>query len=364
MEKIGFKKTAELLTHAGQAGVPVFLLGSPGVGKTALIENIVGPSLGKPVVTVIASQMDAADLGLPYIKSDGTGVERALHPDIERACREGVVLFFDELNCAPQSVRAALLRLINERKVFGRPLHPDTYIVAASNPTEQAPGATDATAAETNRRLIVSFQPTLDEIRDYFAWHLGEEGSELRGLAADVSATWNKRPDLLTLDPPRASIDAGHAWASPRAWEKALRVAAAWTVGSGEPIKDDDFRLILDGTVGPEVGTGYLTIRKYRDGLPSYEEIRKNPTTAKVGNSTNLQLATLGIVGRLIQDDPVAAAVYTARLEPEAGFSLRKDLEKALLTKRGKDFAAGIAALGTINKRMADAANITKSTKK
>lgn len=326
---VGFRDAARLISAAGRAQVPVFLYGSPGVGKTALIERIVGPDLGIPVITTIASQMDPSDVGLPYLVDGGRGgVERAIHPDILRACDERVIWFLDEINCANQSVRAALLRTVNERRIFGRALHPDTVVVLASNPSDQAPGATEATAAETNRRLILWFVPKVDEIRDYFA-ELGDAGSAQRALCADFAATLGVRPDLIQLDPPPDSVNNGAPFASPRAWDRAFATVAALTPDKQEPSLDD-LEIVLQGTVGTALGLAYLGIRKLRKDLPTFDEILKNPETCPCPDDVTKQFALIGVVGRIAQTDPYAAACYTARLEPEAGLALVRDLELRL----------------------------------
>jgi hypothetical protein len=124
-------------------GIPAVYRGKPGVGKSSVITQVVN-DLGMHCEIVLASVREPSDfLGLPIPSKGGKGVEYAPPQWARRAAEAGdAVVFFDEINTAPPSVQAALLRgqhvaAAQERPQRGRvPLREDVH-----EGVEQAEGA-------------------------------------------------------------------------------------------------------------------------------------------------------------------------------------------------------------------------------
>lgn len=101
--------TTELYMHINtliQTDTPLFIHGSPGIGKSYIVSDIAQKNKLE-LVDVRLSQMDPVDLrGVPSIKDDQTvwmpPVFFPKDPDSEG------ILFLDELNAAPPSVQAAI----------------------------------------------------------------------------------------------------------------------------------------------------------------------------------------------------------------------------------------------------------------
>jgi hypothetical protein len=321
---LNYTQAAAAVAAALRARRTALLLGSPGVGKTALVRDAAA-AIGLPCHDLIASNMDPTDVaGLPYRDLQSGRVLRELFPEIRAVVDAAGVLFIDEATAMPKSVEGPMLRVAMERNAGGTPLHPGSPVVLACNPPEQAPGGIELSAAFINRIVLLRYQPSFAEVQSYFngeAVHaspvvLDEDAFQAACVAefADFAATLSHATDLLVYDPPRASVDQGEPWASPRGWEIGLSCLAAH--GGKE---DDVGYALLTGAVGPSAAGAYLAIRKLRLHLPSIDEIAANPTKARLPESLDQQIAALGLLARVAQTDVWAAWTYAGRLRKEIG---------------------------------------------
>lgn len=321
---LNYRQTAAAVACCIRARRTALLVGAPGVGKTMCVRDAAA-AVGLPCYDLIASNMDPTDIaGLPYRDARTGHVCRELFPEIRAVVEEAAVLFLDEATTMPKSVEGPLLRLALERNAGGAPLHPGSSVIMACNPPDQAPGGIELSAAMINRVVVLRYAPDLAEIISYFNGEpvqatpnvLDEDAFQKACLVefADFAATVSHVTDLITYDPPPASIDQGEPWASPRAWEIGLSCLAA--NGGAE---DDVGTALLAGAVGPLSADAYLAIRKLRAKLPSIEQIRGNPVKATVPAEMDYQIAALGVLARVAQTDVWAAWIYAERLLPDIG---------------------------------------------
>jgi len=164
---VDFKTFCNVAPHVIAVRKPVLLRGRHGVGKSEVVYQIAS-GLEMPVVERRASQMTEGDLiGLP--KTDGD-VTSFCPPDwFQEACDKPVVLFFDEVDRAVNEVRQGLFELTDSRKLFGKPIHPDTVIIAAVNGGEHGSqyqvGEMDP--AELDRWTVFDVEPTVEDWLDW-----------------------------------------------------------------------------------------------------------------------------------------------------------------------------------------------------
>ena len=128
---------------------PIFLLGAPGIGKTAIMEQI-AQELGIALVSYsMTHHTRQSALGLPFIThkeyagstydvSEYTMSEiiASVYEVMEESgIREGI-LFLDEINCVSETLAPSMLQFL-QYKVFGRHQVPEGWvIVTAGNPPE------------------------------------------------------------------------------------------------------------------------------------------------------------------------------------------------------------------------------------
>ncbi|MBP5606933.1 MAG: AAA family ATPase [Lachnospiraceae bacterium] len=128
---------------------PVFLLGAPGIGKTAIIEQIAA-EMGLALVSYsMTHHTRQSALGLPFIeKKDFGGKEysvseytmseiiASVYDTIEESGIKEGILFLDEINCVSETLYPSMLQFL-QYKVFGRHKVPDGWVVVtAGNPPE------------------------------------------------------------------------------------------------------------------------------------------------------------------------------------------------------------------------------------
>ncbi len=156
---------------------PVFLLGAPGIGKTAIMEQIAQDLDVGFVSYSMTHHTRQSALGLPFIeKKVYDGVEydvseytmseiiAAVYDSMEATGRREGILFLDEINCVSETLTPAMLQFL-QYKVFGRHRVPDGWIVVtAGNPPEYNRTAHDFDIATWDRLKRIDVEP------DYGAW--------------------------------------------------------------------------------------------------------------------------------------------------------------------------------------------------
>jgi hypothetical protein len=261
--------------------VPVILWGPPGQGKTSVVKAI-AEEQGRHLEVLLASIREPQDFaGLPSIHD---GRARLVPPDWAvrlSETRDGI-LFTDEVNTAPPSVQAALLRVSLDKVAGDCDLGADTSVIAAANPPELAADGWDLAPPLANRFCHLPWELPTDVVRDGFAgrWRRYDVSTPDAGKVADavtrervsVAGFLTARPDLVTVLP-KTSAEQGRAFPTPRSWDMAATLAGWVTAaGQGEGVS----RLLVRGCVGPGASAEYLTYRDSLD-LPDPEHVLKDP---------------------------------------------------------------------------------------
>lgn len=156
---------------------PIFLMGPPGIGKTAIMEQI-AQELGVGLVSYsMTHHTRQSAIGLPYIARKNYGgkevsVSEYTMSEIiasvydlmeETGVREGI-LFLDEINCVSETLAPAMLQFL-QFKIFGRHRVPDGWIVVtAGNPPEYNNSVREFDIVTWDRLKRIDVEP------DYKAW--------------------------------------------------------------------------------------------------------------------------------------------------------------------------------------------------
>jgi hypothetical protein len=186
-------------------GIPTFVFGPPGVGKSDQVQQAAG---GDRVIDVRLSMLDPVDLrGLPTVSKgkDGPEVEWA-RPEFIPAEGKGIIVF-DELNTAPIAVQNAALQIILDRRCGPHKLGDGWYIVACGNKASHRAHVNPMSAPLRNRFAIVEYEPTVEA---WTRWAVRNEVSD------DVVAFLNFSGEHLMSEP----TDEHSNFASPRAWAR------------------------------------------------------------------------------------------------------------------------------------------------
>lgn len=354
-----------------QAHIPVFLWGPPGVGKSAVLEQI-AEALDLPLWVVILSIREPSDQGgLPVVRPDGV----SMHPPLWAAqlCEQGRgAVFWDEFNASPPTTQSSALRVIHGGYAGDLRLPPNTSHVAAGN--RQVAGAYDLTAAIANRWTHIDWP------LDVEAWRSGMVQGWPRPRIVRLPETWRegvpaksglvsafigRRPNLLSAMP-RSKAEQGGPWPSGRQWERvAWLLAACAACGYGE--KSGVARLLVSGCVGDAAAGEFFAWITNLD-LRDPEEYLSDPLGTPLPSRQDQLMATLDsvaavaldrsrkdwlsryygawqVVGRILSDRgdvAIPSARMLARAMPrEARKSLPPEVAEALpmLERAGIDFS-------------------------
>ncbi len=159
---------------------PVFLMGPPGIGKTAIMEQIAS-ELGVGLVSYsMTHHTRQSALGLPFIEKKVYGgkeynVSEYTMSEIiasvyemmeETGIKEGI-LFLDEINCVSETLAPAMLQFL-QYKIFGKHRVPDGWIVVtAGNPPEYNNSVHEYDIVTWDRLKRIDIDPDYNVWKEY-----------------------------------------------------------------------------------------------------------------------------------------------------------------------------------------------------
>lgn len=246
--------------------ISVLIRADHGVGKSELVHQL-AEHFGLPLLDRRMSQCTEGDtLGLPkLIPFDGNDITTFCPPEfIDRACREPVLLFLDEINRATNEVQQACFQYALDRCDFkGRRFHSETRVYSAVNNSSNY-NVSVMDPAFLDRFYVCDLQPTAE---DFFA-HAETRAERLGGpINADMLRFLKERPTRL--DP--ASANPGSIQPSRRSWVRLDRVFAGNKIYQQDLDEDDALKgraySLAVGFVGLEAAADlvdYLAKRETR----------------------------------------------------------------------------------------------------
>lgn len=288
-----------------QTGLPGFLWGSPGIGKSDLVRQT-AERHGLQLIDVRAVLLDPVDLrGLPRINGDNKAHWCA--PDFLPTAGAGI-LFLDELNAAPPLVQAACYQLVLDRKLGEYSLPADWRIVAAGNRETDRAVTSRMPSALANRFIHISVDT---DLQDWVSWALSA------GIQTEVIAFLRFRPGLLhAFDPARND----KAFPTPRSWAFVSSILAG---NPAEAIRHE----LLSGTVGEGAATEFVAFLRICHSLPSPDAVLMNPGTAEVPTDPATLYALTGALARKASANTMDSLMtYAGRMPAEFSVLLVKDI--------------------------------------
>ncbi len=161
---------------------PIFLLGAPGIGKTAIMEQI-AQELGIALVSYsMTHHTRQSALGLPFIQHKVYGgkevdvseytmseIIASIYETMEESGLQEGILFLDEINCVSETLAPSMLQFL-QYKVFGRHRVPDGWIiVTAGNPPEYNKSVREFDVVTYDRLKVLEVEPDLNVWKEYAA---------------------------------------------------------------------------------------------------------------------------------------------------------------------------------------------------
>ncbi len=164
---------------------PLFLMGAPGIGKTAIMEQVARECGIGLVAYSITHHTRQSAIGLPFIShKEYSGKEyavteytmseiiAAVYNKIEETGLQEGILFIDEINCVSETLAPAMLQFL-QAKTFGSHKVPEGWvIVAAGNPPEYNKSVREFDVVTLDRVKKIDVEPDFATWKAY-AWKQG-----------------------------------------------------------------------------------------------------------------------------------------------------------------------------------------------
>ncbi|MCM1105150.1 MAG: AAA family ATPase [Clostridium sp.] len=199
---------------------PIFLIGAPGIGKTAIMEQIAQELQIALVSYSMTHHTRQSALGLPVIchreyEGKEYDVSEYTMSEIiasvyevmrESGLKEGI-LFLDEINCVSETLAPSMLQFL-QYKVFGGHRVPEGWvIVTAGNPKEYNRSVREFDVVTLDRLKVLCVEA------DYEAWkRYAEQGGLHRAVLNYLEL---KKQDFYVME----MTAKGRAYVTARGWE-------------------------------------------------------------------------------------------------------------------------------------------------
>lgn len=295
--RIGQIKDALHVAH--KSGMSVFLKGSPGTAKTALVRQFADEA-GMDLVSIHAPLTDLLDIkGVISTKGDEAKfLPLSMWPKVTD---DPVVVLIDELpQCVP-AIQNAFSQLLIDKKMGDIELPKGSVVIATGNRKEDKAATHNVPSHVVNRVLHIEVDRSND---DFFEWAMAN------GITPEIVAFGHFKPDCVYNFNPK---DNQNPYATYRSWEFVSDILKT------DPPKELVAELVA-GVVGRGVAAEFLAYRRmYRD-LPDPKAILADPTNANVPSDPGtLYAISTSLASAVSKDTAANYFTYINRMPTEYG---------------------------------------------
>jgi hypothetical protein len=271
-----------MIEECYQLNEPLFLLGDPGIGKSALF-NGAAKNLGIGFIDFRLTMRDPVDVGGMRVPDVKTGRMKHFVPEDlpvdEKVHGEAGLLVFDEINSVGPMMQASAYGIIQERRSGQHSLLPGWVPMASGNPVTSGASGQRISTALANRFNVQHVKP------DVTSWleQYGYEHADPRAVAF-----LKFRPELFHVMPTKDQV----AFPSARSWTKAFKAID----------KEPRFRKkLISGWVGETHAEEFEAFMRIMENAISLDEIVNDPKKARLpaDHDAGLYYAVAGMLARL-----------------------------------------------------------------
>jgi len=269
------KDTVEAYLQRDDAGMyvidssrqrPIFLVGAPGIGKTAIITQV-AQELGIGVVSYsMTHHTRQSALGLPRIEhrsfegfeyeaSEYTMSEivSAIYDYMENTGERRGILFLDEINCVSETLYPSMLQFL-QFKTFGRHRVPEDWvIVCAGNPPEYNKSVHEFDIVTLDRLREIDVEPEYAAFKRY---------ATEKGLHPVVTTFLEAKPDCFYLV--ESKPGGGKSFVTARGWEDLAEIISLYEKMGKTCDRELFVQFLRDDDIADKFAIYYELFQKYR----------------------------------------------------------------------------------------------------
>jgi hypothetical protein len=296
-----------------ESQIPVFVWGSPGIGKSSIVKQI-AVDKGLEFVDLRLSLLDPTDLkGIPFFDNENHEAVWASPNFLPKNPDSKGILFLDEINTAPPSVQASAYQLVLDRKVGDYELPKGWSIVAAGNHESDRGVVYRMPPPLANRFVHLNMEVSFEDWK-VWAYEQGIDSSIIAFLHYDNAK-------LFDFDPSKNQ----KSFPTPRSWEYVDKILSS---GMEATLLMD----IISGAVGSESATAFMSFRKVMHKLPDIEKLLANEELEVEHDSQVLFALIAGIISNIKQNSTKEkidnALKFSLTLPKEFSVMLVKDMQQ------------------------------------
>ena len=261
---------------------PLFLMGPPGIGKTAIVEQVAEELKINLISYTITHHTRQSAIGLPFISRKKFGekeyavteytmseIVASVYEQIERSGIQEGILFLDEINAVSETLSPTMLQFL-QYKTFGMHRVPEGFvIVTAGNPAEFNKSVRDFDIATLDRLRQIDIEEDFQSFKDY-AYQSSIHSAILSYLEIKKDRFYFVRQDI-----------EGKHYVTARSWEDLSKMLYAYE-GLHYPI---DKALCMEYLSDPELAEDfslyYSLYQKYKEKYHVPEILRGNEVKDK-----------------------------------------------------------------------------------
>ena len=245
---------------------PLLLMGPPGIGKTAIMEQVAQELHVNLVSYTITHHTRQSAIGLPFISKRKYGnreysvteytmseIIAAVYDKIEASGVNEGILFLDEINCVSETLVPTMLQFL-QYKTFGAHHVPEGFvIVTAGNPPEYNNSVRDFDVVTLDRVRRMDVEADYDAWKTYALSHR-MHGSVLAYLEIHKDHFYGMRTEA-----------AGRFFVTARGWEDLSRLIAV-NETLGIPVDEAlCVQFLQDEAIAKSFALYYVLYQKYKD---------------------------------------------------------------------------------------------------
>ena len=310
LQQVSLKQATEFAYQTLKANLVPFLSSSPGIGKSAAVHQL-AKRFNLKVIDIRLAQEDPTALGgFPSIVNG-----RSTYAPPERFPLEGDkipdgyygwLIFFDEINSAPRSVVSAAYKIVLDRMIGEKHLHPNVRMIAAGNLATDNAIVNEMGTAMRSRVVHIHVTTHSDNWLDFAA----KAGFDSR-VVSYLHYQANKINSFKQFG---SSSD--ETFACERTWEFVSKILKANYPDETTPVPADVAPL-LAGTVG-STAYEFVTYTEAFKDLPTIQQVLANPCGCALPVAPAVRYLMTGmLVGNATMDNADKIATYVDRLPKE-----------------------------------------------